>query len=429
MTFTPNGQYLLTGGSSNNCYPFTCGQIKIWRVADSTLLRTISNLYNFGQTNDIAVYSDNSAFVSGHGSVYCAPKGGCSVDKAGQFKWNFPDSLPNISESSQDGITTSIEISPDESLIASATYYNFTGEIRIYDMSFNLIRTLAGHDGGTISLKFTPDGQYLVSGGHDGNVKIWNVSTGALVRTLFHGSYFDGGVDIDVDVSPGGDLIASAGQGYGMTIKIWNFSDGTILHTLHIDESEGHNKISFSPNGVYLGSGLTLYSSGIGYYAKLKFYRVSDGVLAEEYVDPTGSPNSGGIKSIAFSNAGNHYFAYSLSNRLRVATTTVSLVTATSVLPPVSSNVIHRAVLFQNTPNPFNPSTKIKYSIPPDISGNARISVYDGVGRKINTLVNEHLQAGEYEITFDGSQYASGIYYYKLEVNEFVEIRKMILIK
>ncbi|MDQ3194281.1 MAG: hypothetical protein M3P82_04690, partial [Bacteroidota bacterium] len=128
MRFTPNGQFLITGGSTNICFPFTCGQIKLWRVADSTFLRTITN-FNVGLTNDIDVFSDNNTFITGHGSVYCAPQGGCYLDKSGQFKWSISDSSALNSQVTQDGIIQSVDISPDESMIAAATSYNFAGEI------------------------------------------------------------------------------------------------------------------------------------------------------------------------------------------------------------------------------------------------------------------------------------------------------------
>ena len=93
--------------------------------------------------------------------------------------------------------------------------------------------------------------------------------------------------------------------------------------------------------------------------------------------------------------------------------------------------------LSQNYPNPFNPSTKIKYSIPSahsPLPGGARgglvtLKVYDILGREVATLVNEKQQPGNYELTFDGSKLSSGIYFYKLTAGNFIETKKMILLK
>jgi len=83
--------------------------------------------------------------------------------------------------------------------------------------------------------------------------------------------------------------------------------------------------------------------------------------------------------------------------------------------------------LYQNHPNPFNPATKIKYSVPQ--STNIIIKVYDILGNKIETLVNEEKAAGSYEVTFDGSELTSGIYFYKLQAGSFVETKKMVLLR
>jgi len=93
--------------------------------------------------------------------------------------------------------------------------------------------------------------------------------------------------------------------------------------------------------------------------------------------------------------------------------------------------------LYQNYPNPFNPSTKIKYSIPQTdnpLLGGARgglvtLKVYDVLGNEIATLVNEELPAGEYEVEFDGTGLPSGIYFYLLKAGDFIQTRKMMLLK
>jgi len=83
--------------------------------------------------------------------------------------------------------------------------------------------------------------------------------------------------------------------------------------------------------------------------------------------------------------------------------------------------------LEQNYPNPFNPSTKIKYSIPQ--SSNVVIKVFDILGNEIETLVNEEKQTGTYEITWYAENLPSGIYFYRLHAGDFVETKKMILMK
>ena len=83
--------------------------------------------------------------------------------------------------------------------------------------------------------------------------------------------------------------------------------------------------------------------------------------------------------------------------------------------------------LFQNYPNPFNPATKIKYSIPN--SEKVLIKVYDVLGEEVKILFDEHKDAGTYEIEFDGSELASGLYFYKITSGNFSEVRKMMLLR
>ena len=96
--------------------------------------------------------------------------------------------------------------------------------------------------------------------------------------------------------------------------------------------------------------------------------------------------------------------------------------------------VISEFRLQQNYPNPFNPSTKIKFTIPSVETGyipslQATLKVYDVLGREIITLVNEEKPAGNYELEFDGTALPSGVYFYQLKAGNFVETKKMILIR
>ena len=91
------------------------------------------------------------------------------------------------------------------------------------------------------------------------------------------------------------------------------------------------------------------------------------------------------------------------------------------------SNAPAKFYLSQNYPNPFNPVTKIKFDLPK--SSNVKLVIYDVLGREIETLLEENKKPGTYEIDWDGSRYASGVYFYKLITDEYVESRKMVLIK
>jgi photosystem II stability/assembly factor-like uncharacterized protein len=84
-------------------------------------------------------------------------------------------------------------------------------------------------------------------------------------------------------------------------------------------------------------------------------------------------------------------------------------------------------VLEQNFPNPFNPTTKIRYSLKDGCD--VTLCVYDVLGNKISSLVNSYQKAGIYEVIFNGSNLSSGIYFYHLKAGEFTAIKKLILLK
>jgi hypothetical protein len=92
--------------------------------------------------------------------------------------------------------------------------------------------------------------------------------------------------------------------------------------------------------------------------------------------------------------------------------------------------VVERPVNFsleQNYPNPFNPSTQINYSIA--VRGNVNLIVYDLLGRKVQTLVNEVKEPGSYKVNFDASNLPSGIYAYRIQSGNFIQTKKMMLLK
>ena len=83
--------------------------------------------------------------------------------------------------------------------------------------------------------------------------------------------------------------------------------------------------------------------------------------------------------------------------------------------------------LNQNYPNPFNPTTTIKFSIPQ--AGNVNLTVYDAVGKEVAMLVNENVDAGEYNVQWNAAGFSSGVYFYRLEAGNFVQVNKMLLLK
>ncbi|MCB9059538.1 MAG: tandem-95 repeat protein [Calditrichae bacterium] len=105
-------------------------------------------------------------------------------------------------------------------------------------------------------------------------------------------------------------------------------------------------------------------------------------------------------------------------------TVTISLVTA---LNEIVGIIPDKYSISQNYPNPFNPTTQIKYGLPK--AGKVRVEIFNIIGQKVATLVNENKPAGFHLISFDASGLSSGMYFYRIQAAKFNQVRKMILMK
>ena len=98
------------------------------------------------------------------------------------------------------------------------------------------------------------------------------------------------------------------------------------------------------------------------------------------------------------------------------------------VTPTLNSNIAPDAYsLHQNYPNPFNPNTSISYDI--QEAGHVTLAVFDVLGREVVTLINDNQTAGSYSMEFNASTLSSGIYFYQLKVNDFTDMKKMVVMK
>ena len=110
-------------------------------------------------------------------------------------------------------------------------------------------------------------------------------------------------------------------------------------------------------------------------------------------------------------------------DNLRVVKKSAEPVSVAEKTPPIIASFR----LLQNYPNPFNPTTSIPFDLPK--RGRVVLKVYDMLGRKIDTLLDENLPAGRHQIQFDGSQLPSGIYFYRIEFEGQIKNRQMVMVK
>jgi len=191
----------------------------------------------------------------------------------------------------------------------------------------------------------------------------------------------------------------------------------------------------FKVNSIYFSNSNTGYLTGITYheyYGKsgVIFKTINGGYNWYYFSDNNNLPyiQNRGINSISFLNDTIGFIYGDKGTILKTSNGGFLPIR----LQNVSYEIPQKFVISQNYPNPFNPQTKIKFNVPSNVKGqtsNVKLIIYDLLGREVATLVNEELKPGTYEADWDGSNFSSGVYFYKIISNEFVETKKMVLMK
>ncbi len=184
--------------------------------------------------------------------------------------------------------------------------------------------------------------------------------------------------------------------------------------------------------GPYLYTDVFFINEQTGWLTSSDFYKgyisktTNGGVSWFQSFGPIGSSTGphGGLFNISALN----------ENNIWIAGDNGSIISPVSPIgiQIISTEVPKVFLLSQNYPNPFNPKTKIKFAVPSNVKGqtsNVKLIIYDLLGREVSTPVNEELKPGTYEADWDGSNYSSGVYFYKIITEGFVETKKMVLMK
>ncbi|MDZ7970239.1 MAG: WD40 repeat domain-containing protein, partial [Nostoc sp. DedSLP03] len=190
----------------------------------------------------------------------------------------------------------SVAYSPNGQQLASASSDK---TIKIWDVSSGqLLKTLTGHSDTVISVAYSPNGQQLASASSDKTIKIWDVSSGQLLKTLTgHSSWVN-----SVAYSPNGQQLASASS--DKTIKIWDVSSGQLLKTL-TGHSSWVNSVAYSPNGQQLASASSDKT--------IKIWDVSSGQLLK-----TLTGHSSWVNSVAYSPNGQQLASASSDKTIKI---------------------------------------------------------------------------------------------------------------
>ncbi len=286
------------------------------------------------------------------------------------------------------------------------------------DLSGNVYVTGVIHSGvywNLILIKYSPSGSFAWAKTYDG---IANEDVG-----------------IDVKIDGGGNIIVAGNTGYTATVR----PDYLALKYDSYGRLLWSSQYSRPHNGIDNASSMDLDNLGNIYITGY----TSDGLTPSMIEITTVKFNSGGTLQWDISYGAPLYtqnypskvlykngFIYvtGLSKSPTTLDDYITIKYSQTVSRPASVNEIPESFkLYDNYPNPFNPSTNIKFDIAKE--SNAKLVVYDILGKVIDEPLNEHREAGGYELVWDASKFSSGVYFYKLTAGEFTETKKMILTK
>ena len=262
------------------------------------------------------------------------------------------------------------------------------------------------------AMSFDPTGQYLlfdtfnqIIGAAGDTLSYWNINM-LDVKTGFMQSVFppqSKGVNI-------GDPSFSKTSQTRFTFDYWNTNSNT-FEVLAADFNTGNSAVVASTTSLgypsYSGDDKTIVYHNNQIISSVDHDVIQQMPLQSDFITGTGTPIS----------------------YLQDATFPVWFVIGSRITDvKIEHSPIPQTIsLEQNYPNPFNPSTIISYSIPkPSL---VTIKVYDVLGREVKTLVNEQKNPGNYKISFNAANLASGVYFYQLRSSDYTSIKKMILLK
>ena len=429
VAFSPDGRYVVSGGLQTR-NPFSFGRVDVWAAGDGAQLghaETHGPTGVIGYTDDVAFSPDGTTLATANGTAYCGPEGGCSADRPGLFTWTVPQLVP-LAGRTDLSPASGIDYSRDGSRLAVSYYYDNDGRVRTHDAStLATVLDLPGHTYSANDIAYSPDGNLIASVGDDGNLSLWNAQSGTLVRSMFHGTYLEGGEPISVAFSPDGQFVASSGDGYELRAKVWRVSNGTLIHDLDATlgpNSYGRVVVAFSPNGAYLVGGLQQYVPGDEWRGSVRFWNTVDGSIALEYAETGPPPYYGGVTSLAFSSSQNNLFAYTVAGAVKVVSTPLNMASPiASVVPNEMEYGLSPAY-----PNPFSSRTLMKFSVAK--TQRVEADAFDAQGRRVAALFKGSLSPGaEHTLAVDGAGLPSGRYHVRIRGEYFLARREVTLIK
>jgi hypothetical protein len=377
------GDYFINGGD-RNWYVLKYDSLgnQIWAKEINGPYSTDDNFYNMDIDSNANLYCTGSTRVSGNNTDMLTMK----IDSAGNIIWY--KTLNGVNNLADGG--SHLKLDKTGNVIIDGYCQNISS-------GFNII-----------VLKYSQNGALL-----------WD--------TIYYDAYGNSyGIDIDKNnnIFVCGQLFDTITNSNMALFKI--SSDGRILWIKRYSSSninpESANKVKIDSLGYIYITGSSVVNGSVD-ITTVK-YSSSGQQLGVVFYNGPANANDSGLDLIIINN---NLFVAGRSIGIGgndFITIRYSLITD---FKNETNEVTKDFYLHQNYPNPFNPTTNIRYAIPKNCF--VKLIVFDALGRKVETLINEKQNAGIYETAFDASPYPSGVYFYRLDTDGFSDVKKMVVIK
>ena len=317
IKFSPDGSRVIAGG--NRRIGREIGSITVFNAIDGAFLNRTDDYFPIGSINQLDVSPDGQRITTAHNSAACD-----NNDQTGcRYSYILYNSqtLDRVSEPPTTFYASqSVDYAPDGQVVAVGEFFPVDNIKLLNPGDLSIIRTLPGHslganNGRTLSVRFSPDGQLLASGGGDDKVKIWRISDGVLLQTLTMNS--SRAEVFSVEFSPDGQYIAATNRDNSSKVKIWRVSDGALVRTFENPYfySVPLHKVTWTRDGRYVVTNFTTGSDG----SRIRFWDFQTQTLAVEYSQPFVSPyDANTIRSVEFS-ADGRTFAFDIDESVLLA--------------------------------------------------------------------------------------------------------------
>ncbi len=410
LKFTADNSQLMAGGELRNASASGVLLRRFDSGSGAVLAETEPSFIYYG-ANEIALSPDQQRIATANLSTRCTAQQP-PVCEGGYLFYNAEPLERIAAPAAGNAPNYTVDYAPDGQLIAlGGLWYNYApvnyDNIRLVRSDTGEIeRTLPGHlrapnDGGTLRVRFSPDGTLLGSVGRDSFVKIWRVADGALLQAInFPDAYM---VD-SVAFSPDGQFIAAGRTGYDAEVRVWRVDTGALVRTFAVSASSTSttfNRVAWTPDGAHVVAGI---SFGVGYGEnKIRFWNFETGELAQEY----SSPADRFIYDLTFSTDGEK-FAWTASSQIFVAANPVAAARPISVV----SRKLHNGLVC-DVPLPLTGSSGIEprsggstgdhllaitFSSPVSVNGTPQAQVTSGIGQ-----VGNQSKSNDGAVTVNGS--------------------------